>query len=103
MVKNGLRLSWVSKTMIISIGDWYLQEYHTYIRIYGATDPPHLLPKYVLDKLVLAEIAFHNMIIGFDSFLTKEVKKKSFISYCFQMETIDCQTFHMLNQREIKC
>jgi hypothetical protein len=30
------------------IGDWYMKKYYTYVRIFGAIGPPHLLPKYVL-------------------------------------------------------
>jgi hypothetical protein len=35
------------------IEDWYLMEHGTYIRIYSAMKPPHLLPQFVLEKLVL--------------------------------------------------
>jgi hypothetical protein len=29
-------------TVIRRIGDWYLMEHGTYIRVYGAMKPPHL-------------------------------------------------------------
>jgi hypothetical protein len=39
--------------VIRNIWDWYLMEYGTYIRIYGAMKPPHLLPRFIPDKIVL--------------------------------------------------
>jgi hypothetical protein len=50
--------------IIRNIGDWYLMEHGTYIRIYGATKAPHLLPRFVLDKLVLQEVSYQTMIHG---------------------------------------
>ena len=45
------------------IGDWCLMENGTYIKIYGAMKPPHLLPRFVPDKLVLQEVAYIQTII----------------------------------------
>jgi len=66
--------------VLSNIGDWYIEKDFTYIRIYGATAAPHLLPKFVLDRLVLREIAYQTILHGFNAFLVKE-KLKSFISY----------------------
>jgi hypothetical protein len=33
-------------SIIQNIGDWYLMEHGTYIRVYGATKAPHLLPRF---------------------------------------------------------
>jgi hypothetical protein len=33
------------------IGDWYMNKYYTYVRVFGASGPPHLLPKCIPDKL----------------------------------------------------
>jgi hypothetical protein len=30
------------------IGDWYMGKHYTYIRVFGCTHAPHILPKYVL-------------------------------------------------------
>jgi hypothetical protein len=38
---------------ISKVGDWYVLEKGIYIRFYGATKAPHLLPKFIPDKLVL--------------------------------------------------
>ena len=67
--------------VIKSIGDWYLFEYYTHLRIYGVIDPPNILLKHVPDRLVLVEISFQTMIVGFNNFLSKEFKKNLFIHY----------------------
>jgi len=69
--------------MLKCIGNWYLQEKFTYLRIYGAIASTHLLPIYVPNKLVLSEIAYKTILQGFNSLLVKDAKKKLFISYNF--------------------
>jgi hypothetical protein len=44
-----------ARKLIKYLGNWYLQEDLTYLRIYGATTTPHLFPKYVPDRVVLGE------------------------------------------------
>jgi hypothetical protein len=39
--------------IIKRIGEWYLLEYDTYIRIYVVTKAPHPLPKFVPEILLL--------------------------------------------------
>jgi hypothetical protein len=50
--------------VIRRIGDWYLMEHDTYIKVYGAMKLPHLLPRFVPDKLVLQEVAYQTIIHG---------------------------------------
>ena len=50
--------------VIKRIGDWYLMDHGTYIKVYGATKSPHLLPQFVPDKLVLQEVAYQTIIHG---------------------------------------
>jgi hypothetical protein len=38
------RLSATAKKMISKVGHWYFEETSTYIRVFGATGAPHLLP-----------------------------------------------------------
>jgi hypothetical protein len=45
--KEFLRLSNEAKKFIAKVGHWYLDEQETYIRVFGATRAPHLLPIYV--------------------------------------------------------
>jgi hypothetical protein len=75
-----------AKKIISHIGNWYIQENITYIRICGATEAPHLLPKYVPDRLVVGEIAYQIVLQGFNASLLKEAKKNIFIPYGFRIE-----------------
>jgi hypothetical protein len=43
------RLSIAAKKMISKVGHWYLEETTTYIRVFEATNAPHLLPTHVPD------------------------------------------------------
>jgi hypothetical protein len=61
-------------TVIRRIGDWYLMEHGTYIRIYGAMKPPHLLPRFIPDKLVLQEVAYQTIIHGVEGMLYRSKK-----------------------------
>jgi hypothetical protein len=47
-----------AQAIVGRVGDWYLLEYGTYIRVYGATKAPHMLSKFVLHRLALQEIAY---------------------------------------------
>lgn len=69
--KPAPRLSDEAMQVLSNIGDWYIEKDLTYIRIYGATAAPHLLPKFVLDRLVLREIAYQTILHGFNAFLVK--------------------------------
>jgi hypothetical protein len=48
--------------VIRRIGDWYIMEHNTYIRVYGVVKPPHMLPQFVPNKLVLQEVAYQTII-----------------------------------------
>jgi hypothetical protein len=61
--------------VISLIGDQYINVYHTYIRIYGATKYPHLLPRIVPNKLVIKEVAYQSILHGFNSSSNKGWKK----------------------------
>jgi hypothetical protein len=50
--------------VIRRIGDWYLMDHGTYMRIYGAVKPPHLLCRFISNKLVLQEVAYHTIMHG---------------------------------------
>jgi hypothetical protein len=52
-----------------------MKKYYTFIRIFGATGPPHLLPKYVPDKLLAREIAYQTVEKGATSYLSREKKR----------------------------
>ena len=45
------------------MGDWYVGEYFTYIKVYGS-NTAHMFPKVILDRLVLEEISFQTVTEG---------------------------------------
>jgi hypothetical protein len=57
------------------IGDWYVKKYYTYIQIYGTIGAPHLLPKYVPDKLLARDIVYHTIEKGATTYLSEKNKK----------------------------
>lgn len=57
------------------LGDWYINEDNAYIKIYVATKPPHMLPRYVPNIPVLKEVAYQTIMHGFNDSLIKDQKK----------------------------
>jgi hypothetical protein len=78
------RLSDEAKKVVSKVGHWYLDERETYIRVFGATGAPHLLPIYVPDRLVLGEICYQTILQGYNATLVKD-KKRAFIPYGFHI------------------
>jgi hypothetical protein len=72
------------KEDIAKFGHWYFKETSTYIRVFGATDTPHLLPVHIPDHLILGEIWYHTIFQGYKSSLVK-YKKRYFIPYGFHI------------------
>jgi hypothetical protein len=77
------RLTKDAKKLISYIGNWYLQEDLTYLRICGATATPHLFPKYVPDRIVLGEITYQDNPSRFQCFIVERGKEKYFYSLWF--------------------
>ena len=50
--KEAPAFSLEAKALIATMGDWYVGEYFTYIRVYGR-NTAHMLPKVVPDRFVL--------------------------------------------------
>ena len=50
-------------TLIATMGDWYVGESFSYIRIWGS-NTIHMLPKIVPNRLVLEEVAFQTVNDG---------------------------------------
>jgi hypothetical protein len=57
------------------IGDWYMKKYYTYVRVFGASGPPHLKPKYIPDKLLAREITYQTVEKGATAYLLEKNKK----------------------------
>jgi hypothetical protein len=70
--------------VISKVDHWYLDECDTYIRVFGATGAPHLLPSHVLDHLVVGEICYQTILQGYNATLVKD-KKWAFIPYGFHV------------------
>jgi hypothetical protein len=57
-------LSPAGEAMAKELGDWYMTPTEMYIRIAGRTKPPHWLPHFVPDSLLLQEISYQTFING---------------------------------------
>ena len=61
--KEAPAFSQEAKSLIATMGDWYVGESFTYIRVYG-NNAAHMLPKVMRDMLVLEEISFQTVTEG---------------------------------------
>jgi hypothetical protein len=64
-----------SLAIVCRVGDWYMLEYNTYIRINKTMKSPHILPKFIFDRLVLQEISYQTMIHGVGPCLYRDKKE----------------------------
>ena len=44
---------------LLGIADWYASSSDTFIQVFSAEKPPHVLPKFALDVLVMQEVVYH--------------------------------------------
>lgn len=56
------RFSKKAEVDFLPIARWFGEEKFTYIRLFGSTSSPYVLPYYVLDKLIAREITYQ--IVG---------------------------------------
>jgi hypothetical protein len=70
--------------MISKVGHWYLDKSANYIRVFGATNSPHILPSHVPYRLIVGEICYHTILQGYNATLVKD-KKQAFIPYGFHV------------------
>ena len=94
------------RVIVGSIGDWYVTENHTYIRIYRATKAPHILPKYITDHVILSKIAYQTFVHEVGATLVRKIGESwpnlpvSIRAYSFDTFTVAenmaeaLQTFH---------
>jgi hypothetical protein len=61
---------------IKEIGDWFIDEEFSYIRIYGCEFAPIILPRYVPDRLTLREITYQAVRVGIATFLSRSQKRQ---------------------------
>lgn len=67
-------LSPAGQAMVKELGDWYMTPTRVYIRIAGSTKPPHWIPHFVPDSLLLQEVAYQTFINGVAASLHKHKK-----------------------------
>jgi hypothetical protein len=70
------RISETVSENLKEIADWFIDENFSYIRVYGCSIPPHVLPKFLPDRLVLREVA-HQIVKGGIGIELKASQKKS--------------------------
>jgi hypothetical protein len=75
------RFSKESTRLIKNVGSWYLQEDYTHLRIYGVTTSPHIIPKYVPNRLTSGETVYNTIFQGFNASLAKDENKNTFNPY----------------------
>ena len=67
-------LSPEGQEIVKEYGDWYMTPIEVYIRISGSTKPPHWLPHFVPDSLLLQEISYQTFVNGVASSLHRKKK-----------------------------
>lgn len=63
-----------ARKVISWLGDCFFIDLGVYIRIYGSSKPPHLLPSYSHDKIVIMEIGYHTYVTGFGASMLRKKK-----------------------------
>lgn len=56
--KDPPRCSLEAEVDILTVARWFGEELFTYVRVFGSSAPPHVLPLYIPDKLLAREIAY---------------------------------------------
>jgi hypothetical protein len=86
------RISDSVSTGLSGIADWYVEAEFSYIRVFGASVPPHALPLFIPDKLACREVAWKTVIGG----VSKELKgysKKVWPSFPIRMNSYSLLDF----------
>ena len=73
------------------IGRYFIEEPFSYIKSFGSSTPPHVLPLYVSDKLMAREVAY----ITVGNVLTKALKDSK--NYLWPSFPISCGSFTLSN------
>ena len=77
ILKNQLALRFTQEAIntLKELSDWFIDEEFSYIRIYGYEGAPYILPRYVLDRLSLREIAYQTISVAIVVFFVKKSYK----------------------------
>lgn len=47
-----------AREAIVEVADWFTSSQGTFISISGAYKSPHLMPKFVTDKVIMQEVSY---------------------------------------------
>jgi hypothetical protein len=86
-----------AKMVLRHIGNWYIDDTYSYIRVYGVTTSPHLLPNNVPNRELIVGIAYQTILHGFKVVLVNKYKKRLFIPYNFCIELNKLINFNYAN------
>ena len=90
--KDAPRFSSEAEVDIPPIARWFGEDFFTYVRVFGSSASPHVLPLYVPDKLIAREIAYQ--ICG-EGGLTEELKDKK--KAIWPQFPVACGTFSLFD------
>jgi len=63
------------ESKLLQVGNWFGEESFTYIRVYGSLEHPHVLPLFILDKLMSRETTYQTIGNGISKVLKESNKK----------------------------
>ena len=75
------------------IGRFFVEESFSYIRVFGSSASPHILPFYVHNKLMVREVAYQTVGNGLTKSL-KDSKKSLWPSFPIQCGTLTLSNFN---------
>ena len=83
---------------LLLVGKYFFEQWYTYIRVYGSTVDPHVLPLYVSDKLLAREIAHQIVGKGLTKTL-KDNKKSLWPPFPIQCGSFSLEKFNHANKK----
>ncbi len=63
------------------IGNWFLSQDHSLIRVFGFTSAPHILPMFLTSSIFSLELMRQRLQIDIEHFIAPKLKKISWIKY----------------------
>ena len=95
--KKAPRFSKEAATDLLVVGKYFVEQWFTYIRVYGSTTDPHALPLYVSNKLLAREIAHQIVRKGLTKTL-KDNKKSLWPPFPIRCGSFSLENFNHANK-----
>jgi hypothetical protein len=73
-------ISFEARNGMKGVVDWFFYKYYSFIRVYGTTGAPHILPYFIPDRLLMREIAYQTMGFGITTLLQTNNKIVSIVA-----------------------